>query len=72
MLKGGGILANKIEEKVQELLESILNNLGYELYDVEYAKEATESINIVRAEHGNNEYDDNVYQRKEEIYDPCK
>ena len=31
---------------------------------LEYAKEATKSINIVRAEHGNNEYDDNVYQRK--------
>lgn len=28
-----------IEEKVENLLESTINNLGYELYDVEYAKE---------------------------------
>ena len=28
-----------IEEKVEDLLESTINNLGYELYDVEYAKE---------------------------------
>lgn len=32
-------MANKIEEKVQELIESTLNNLGYELYDVIYEKE---------------------------------
>ena len=28
-----------IEEKVERLLETTINNLGYELYDVEYAKE---------------------------------
>ncbi len=28
-----------IEEKVQSLLEPIVNELGYEIYDVEYAKE---------------------------------
>lgn len=28
-----------IEEKVEKLLETTINNLGYELYDVEYAKE---------------------------------
>lgn len=28
-----------IEEKVESLVETIINNLGYELYDVEYAKE---------------------------------
>ena len=28
-----------IEERVESLVESKINNLGYELYDVEYAKE---------------------------------
>lgn len=28
-----------IEERVENLLEKTINNLGYELYDVEYAKE---------------------------------
>ena len=28
-----------IEDKVQKLLEPIIENLGYELYDVEYSKE---------------------------------
>ena len=28
-----------IEERVEGLLETTINNLGYELYDVEYAKE---------------------------------
>lgn len=28
-----------IEEKVNDLLEPIIENIGYELYDVEYAKE---------------------------------
>ena len=28
-----------IEERVESLIESTVNNLGYELYDVEYAKE---------------------------------
>lgn len=29
----------KIEDKVTELIEPIITNLGYDLYDVEYAKE---------------------------------
>lgn len=29
----------KIEEKVENLLEPIIQNIGYELYDVQYAKE---------------------------------
>lgn len=29
-----------VEEKVEELLKPIINNIGYKLYDVEYAKEA--------------------------------
>ena len=28
-----------IEERVESLIESTVNNLGYEIYDVEYAKE---------------------------------
>jgi len=32
----------KIEEKISELLEDKINNLGYELYDVEYVKEGKE------------------------------
>lgn len=35
---GGFKLAN-IEEKVEQLLQSTIEELGYELYDVEYAKE---------------------------------
>jgi ribosome maturation factor RimP len=35
---GGFYLAN-IEEKVEELLQNKIEELGYELYDVEYAKE---------------------------------
>jgi ribosome maturation factor RimP len=31
-------LAN-IEEKVEKLIETKINELGYELYDVEYTKE---------------------------------
>ena len=30
----------KIEEKVEELITNTIQNLGYELYDVEYVKEA--------------------------------
>ncbi len=30
----------KIEEKVEELISSVIENLGYELYDVEYVKES--------------------------------
>ena len=30
---------SSIEEKVESLLTTTINNLGYELYDVEYAKE---------------------------------
>lgn len=32
-------MANSIEKKVQELLEKIINDLGYDLYDVLYVKE---------------------------------
>ena len=32
-------MANNIENKVQGLLEEIIQNLGYNLYDVEYVKE---------------------------------
>lgn len=38
MLKGGIHLAN-IEEKIETLLKEKIENLGYELYDVEYVKE---------------------------------
>ena len=31
-----------IEEKVESLLQPIINNLGYDLYDVEYVKEGKE------------------------------
>lgn len=37
-IKGGVFLAN-IEEKVEQLLKDKVSELGYELYDVEYAKE---------------------------------
>ena len=30
----------KIEEKVESLIKQNIENLGYELYDVEYVKEA--------------------------------
>lgn len=36
--RGGSKLAN-IEEKVESLVRDPINNLGYEVYDVEYAKE---------------------------------
>lgn len=36
--KGGKELAN-VEEKVEALVKPIIEGLGYELYDVEYAKE---------------------------------
>lgn len=32
-------MAKNIEEKVEQLIEKTINGLGYELYDVEYAKE---------------------------------
>lgn len=58
-------LAN-IEEKVEKLLEETINNLGYELYDVEYVKEGKnyflrifidkqDGINIEDCEKVNNE-----------------
>ena len=34
----GGLMA-KIEEKVEELIKDKIENIGYSLYDVEYAKE---------------------------------
>ena len=33
-------MSNNIEKKVMELLEPIINDLGYEIYDVIYEKEA--------------------------------
>lgn len=33
---------NNIEKKVEELLKETIQNLGYELYDVEYLKEGNE------------------------------
>ena len=36
--KGESTLAN-IEEKVENLVSKTINDLGYELYDVEYVKE---------------------------------
>ena len=38
-LKEGGCDLANIEEKVEKLLEPIIKKTGYELYDVEYAKE---------------------------------
>mgnify|MGYP000345342571 CR=1 FL=1 len=35
-----------IEEKVTKLVEPIIENLGYELYDVEYAKEGKNYFRI--------------------------
>lgn len=32
-------MAKNIEEKVEQVIEKTINELGYELYDVEYAKE---------------------------------
>lgn len=32
-------MAKNIEEKVEQLIEKTINELGYELYDIEYAKE---------------------------------
>lgn len=57
-----------IEEKVEELLKTSIENLGYELYDVEYAKEGPnyylrifidkpEGIDIDDCEKVNNEID---------------
>ena len=34
----------KIEEKVESLIKQNIENLGYELYDVEYVKEAKDYI----------------------------
>ena len=33
-----------IEEKVEKLVESTIEEMGYDLYDVEYAKEIVENI----------------------------
>ena len=38
-IKEGEKILASIEEKVEKLVKSIIENLGYELYDVEYAKE---------------------------------
>ena len=37
-IEGGFFLAN-IEEKVEDLVKDKINELGYDLYDVEYTKE---------------------------------
>ena len=58
-----------IEEKVTKLVEPIIENLGYELYDVEYSKEGknyflrifidkTEGIDLNDCEKVNNEIDE--------------
>ena len=58
-----------IEEKVKNLIKPIIENLGYDLYDVEYVKEAKnfflriyidkpEGINIQDCEKVNNEIND--------------
>lgn len=36
------MLLKNIESKVQEIIEPIIVNIGYELYDVEYVKEASD------------------------------
>jgi len=61
-------LAN-IEEKVEKLIKEKVENIGYELYDVEYAKEGKEyflrvfinkpeGINLSDCEKVNNEIDE--------------
>lgn len=58
-----------IEEKVEKLIENKINNIGYELYDVEYAKEGKDyflrifidkegGINLEDCEKVNNEITD--------------
>ncbi len=62
-------MASNIEKKVEELLENIINNLGYDLYDVLYVKEAKdyylkiiidkpEGISIEDCENVNNAIDE--------------
>ena len=38
-----------IEERVESLVEKKINDLGYELYDVEYAKACKEVLEILKA-----------------------
>ena len=58
-----------IEEKVEKLIKEKVENIGYELYDVEYAKEGKEyflrvfinkpeGINLSDCEKVNNEIDE--------------
>ena len=60
---------SKIEEKVEQLLQKRIEEIGYELYDVEYAKEGKdyylrifidkpEGINLEDCEKVNNEIND--------------
>ena len=42
-----------IEEKVTKLVEPIIENLGYELYDVEYAKEGKNYEELLQYFFGN-------------------
>lgn len=62
-------MANNIEKKVEELLEKIINDLGYDLYDVLYVKEGKdyylkiiidkqEGISIEDCENVNNAIDE--------------
>ena len=69
LLGGETLASNNIETKVQNLLEKIIENLGYELYDVRYEKEGKdyylriiidkpEGIDINDCEKVNNEIND--------------
>lgn len=69
LLGGETLASNNIETKVQNLLEKIIENLGYELYDVRYEKERKdyylriiidkpEGIDINDCEKVNNEIND--------------
>ena len=43
VLNGGKVLAeNSIEKKAEELLSKIIQDMGYDLYDIEYVKEGKE------------------------------
>ena len=39
LVLGGGTLLSNIESKVELLVKNIINNIGYELYDIQYVKE---------------------------------
>lgn len=69
LLGGETLASNNIETKVQDLIEEIIRDLGYELYDVRYEKEGKdyylriiidkpEGIDINDCEKVNNEIND--------------